>query len=99
MGEGFNHTHQHGCLPDLKWVSPSNSELISTGVALFAETTCWKACSAIFEADEVLLSQIRDFDFRYIRLHIQELPDFASWLLKQVGLATTRPSYWFLMPL
>lgn len=89
----FNREHQHGYLPDLKWVSPNNIELISSRVAGLAERHCWKVCSAISEPDQDLLSQIRDFDFRYIQLRMADLPSFASWLWEQVGLTTAWSSF------
>lgn len=54
-------------MPGLSWVSDGDEEEISTKIANEVEGKCWYALVVTKKWDEALLSQIRNFDFRYIR--------------------------------
>lgn len=68
---GFDLSHQHGVLPNLKWVSGGDMEKTSHSIATEAELLWWRGFY-VFQWDESLLSQYRNFDFRYLQR--EELP-------------------------
>lgn len=58
----------HEILPGLKWISNDTEAKISLDIAKHAASDwCWYACNSVAEWDEELLSQIRRFNFRYVR--------------------------------
>lgn len=66
-GPSFNASHKHGILPGLSWVSNDDEKQISRAIAEQVDTSCWLCVGYADEWDEALVSQIRNFDFRYIR--------------------------------
>lgn len=85
----FNNSHQHGILPGLKWVSGGDVARTSHVIVVAAEMAWWRV-SLLVEWDESLLSQFRNFDFRYLRRQV--LPRlwylFVDKLWEAVGQVT-----------
>ncbi|KAF9447659.1 hypothetical protein P691DRAFT_802094 [Macrolepiota fuliginosa MF-IS2] len=80
-GWDFDLEHQHGSLPNLKWVSPDNEKDVSRGVASLALYCLPSFFDLSDKRDEDFCSLVYDLDFRYVHYHY--FPYLADWFYRR----------------
>lgn len=76
--------HKHDSVPNLTWTLPDTEIAISRSIVILSTFNCWDIIAQLSRADvdDDFLSQLNNFDFKYVDSGVWVL---ADWLYAEVG--------------